>query len=311
MNTTILNLINYNIINDINILVYENPFITRQFIIDSINLKYKIKLSLNYISKMYKKLKLTRKKPKYHVVKTIEYLDNLIIKREEFKKDMSKIDLNKIISIDESSFNNLNNNNSRGLSKKGKPINLPCNEKKIKNHSLICAVTVNKIIHYEIHNTSVDSEIFYNYINKLIKDNKLENYYFMLDSWKNNKHLFIIFGAPRNCYAITKGDNVRFNHSKKTLALITDTKNHYIFTPPYSPNNNPIEIVFGIIKNKFNKIKKEKKLIKVIIISIIEIIKETDKRNNKETYKDIFERSINYDYKNIEKELRYRLIIKK
>ena len=121
---------NINIINDINKLVYENPFITRQSIIDSINLKYKIKLSLNYISKMYKKLKLTRKKPKYHVVKTIEYLDNLIIKRDQFKKDMSKIDLNKIISIDESSFNNLNNN--RGLSKKGKLINMPCNEKKNK-----------------------------------------------------------------------------------------------------------------------------------------------------------------------------------
>ena len=72
-------------------------------------------------------------------------------------------------------------------------------KKKIKNHSLICAVTVNKIIHYEIHNTSVDSEIFYNYINNLIKDNKLEDYYFFR-----------------------------------------------------SPNNNPIEIVFSIIKNKFN-----------------------------------------------------------
>ncbi len=70
-----------------------------KIIIDTINNKYKIKLTLNCVSKIYKKLNLTRKKPKYHVVKTIEYLDELIIKRKKFKDDMSKIDFNKIISI--------------------------------------------------------------------------------------------------------------------------------------------------------------------------------------------------------------------
>jgi hypothetical protein len=149
------NNVNINIINDINKLVYNNPFISRQMVIDAINDKHKIKLTLNCVSKIYKKLNLTRKKPKYHVVKTIDYLDKLIIKRQKFKDDMSKIDLNKIISIDESSFNNLNNNN-KGLSKKGKAINMPCNEKKIKNNSLICAISVDKIMHYEIHETSVN-----------------------------------------------------------------------------------------------------------------------------------------------------------
>ena len=98
------NNVNINIINDINKLVYNNPFISRQMVIDAINDKHKIKLTLNCVSKIYKKLNLTRKKPKYHVVKTIDYLDKLIIKRQKFKDDMSKIDLDKIISIDESSF---------------------------------------------------------------------------------------------------------------------------------------------------------------------------------------------------------------
>jgi transposase len=277
---------NINIINDINNLVYNNPFITRKMVIDSIYKKYKIKLTLNYISKIYKKLKLTRKKPKYHVVKTIEYLDQLIIKRQKFKEDMSKIDLNKVISIDESSFNNLNNN-SKGLSKKGIPINLPCNEKKVKNNSLICAISIDKIMYYEIHETSVNSDIFYNYINNLITKNKLKGYYFMLD-------------------------NVRFHHCKKTLKLITDTDNNYIFTPPYSPNNNPIEVIFSIIKNKFKKIKKENIQLKVlIIISINKTKKNENEDKNIKKYEEVFKRSINYDYKDIEKELRDRLIIKK
>jgi transposase len=273
---------NINVINDIKKLVYENPFITRLVIIDAINKKYKIKLSLNSVSKIYKKLNLTRKKPKYHVVKNIEYLDKLIEKRNNFKNEMSKIDINKIISIDESSFNNLNNNN-KGLSEKGVKINIPCDQKKIKNHSLICAVSNDKIMHYEIHNTSVNSEIFYNYIDNLIKNNKLKGYYFMID-------------------------NVSFHHSKKTLELIKKTDNNYIFTPPYSPNNNPIETIFSIIKTKFKKIKKDKIPIKALIIITINKIKENEKLK---TYEEIFKRSINYDYKDIEKELRDRLIIKK
>ncbi len=269
------------IINDINLLVSNNPFITRQMIINTINDKYKTKLTLNNVSKIFKRLNLTRKKPKYHVVKSLEYLDELIIKRQKFKNDISKIDFNKIISIDESAFNNLNNNN-KGLSKKGKSINMPCNEKRVKNNSLICAISIDKIIHYEIHETSINSDIFYNFIYNLIKNNNLKNYYFMID-------------------------NVRFHHCKKTLKLITDTNNNYIFTPPYSPNNNPIEVVFSIIKNKFKKMKKENIIIKPLIIISINKVKENEKEKS---YKEIFIRSINYDYKDIEKELRDRLIIK-
>lgn len=181
-----------NIIKDINTLIYKNPFTTRQMIIDSIYDKYKVKLTLNKVSKIFKKLKLTRKKPKFHVVKSEKYLDELIEKRKKFKIDVSKIDINKIISIDESSFNNFNNNNGKGLSKKGTVINMPCNEKKVKNTSLICAVSVDKILYYETCESSVNSEVFYNYINNLITKNELKGCYFMID-------------------------NVRFHHCKKTL----------------------------------------------------------------------------------------------
>ncbi len=77
-------------------------------------------------------------------------------------------------------------------------------------------------------------DIFYNFIYNLIKNNNFSNYYFMID-------------------------NVRFHHCKKTLKLITDTNNNYIFTPPYSPNNNPIEVVFSI---KINLKKWKKKILK-------------------------------------------------
>ena len=285
---------NINIICDIQKLVYNDPFITRQQIINTINNKYKIKLTLNKVSKIYKKLNLTRKKPKYHVIKSLDYLDKLNIKRKEFMNNISKIDINKIISIDESGFNN-SNNNSYGLSEKGKRINLPCTEKRSKNISLICAVAINKIIHYEIHDTTINKFIYYDFIKKLIDDNGLKNYYFMFD-------------------------NVPFHHYKKTLELIISTSNHYIFVPPYSPNNNPIESVFSIIKNKYKNIKKvneqqikNKTLIKITITNIIQkdCIDTKGTFGGIDVYKKIFLRSINYNYKDIEKELRDRLIIKK
>jgi len=266
---------------DIEKLVYNNPFITRNMVVETIKIKYNTKLTINNITQIYKILKLTRKKPKYHVVKNNDYLDELIKKREEYKKEMSKIDIKKIISIDESSFNNINNT-GKGLSKKGKAINMPCTNKRVKNNSLICAVTINQIIHHEIHETTVNSDIFYNFINNLITNNKLKNYYFLFD-------------------------NVRFHHCNKTLKLIKDSGNNYIFTPPYSPNNNPIEMIFGNIKDKFKKNKKEKVKMKKIIS---ETINEIKKKEVKNVYKTIFERSLNYDYKDIEKELRDRLIIK-
>ncbi len=61
-------------------LIYINPFITRKEITEHIFLDFKIKYSLNNISKIYKKLNMTRKKPKYHIIKNQDFMDKLIEK---------------------------------------------------------------------------------------------------------------------------------------------------------------------------------------------------------------------------------------
>jgi glycerol-3-phosphate cytidylyltransferase-like family protein len=113
--------------------------------------KFNVKLSQRYISYIFKKLKLTRKKQRHYIVKSIDFLDKLIIKSNEFKKEISKIDINKIILIDdEEGFNKLDNLN-KGLSVKGKKINVSVMDKKIKNKSLICSLTLDGVIYGEIH----------------------------------------------------------------------------------------------------------------------------------------------------------------
>ena len=71
------------ILNDIRKIINIDPFVSRKEVIDTIFDKHKIKLSQNSISSIFKKLNLTRKKPRHYVVKSIEYLDDLIVKRKE------------------------------------------------------------------------------------------------------------------------------------------------------------------------------------------------------------------------------------
>ena len=88
------------------------------------------------------------------------------------------------------------------------------------------------------------------------------------------------------------------------LNLITSNGHKYIFTPPYSPNNNPVENVFGIIKNKYNKLNYTNK--NKVEKKIFDVIQETTVQYN--NFNNIFKRSLSFNYINIEKELRDRII---
>ena len=94
-------------------------------------------------------------------------------------------------------------------------------KKELKKKSLICALTTSSIIHNEIHETGVNGIVFTEFIKNTINKLTELNYYFIFD-------------------------NIPFHHNKTMLKMITDTGHYYIFVPPYSPNNNPIEMVFGI-----------------------------------------------------------------
>ena len=152
-------------------IIYINPFITRKEISEKVLFNFNIKLTLNNISKIYKKLNMTRKKPKYHIIKNQDFMDKLIEKRKIFLEEISKENINKIISIDEAGFNKLLSNN-KGLSIKGTPINIPIKQKLDKNISLLLAITTSGILHFNINKENTNSIVFYNFIKEIIS--KLE-----------------------------------------------------------------------------------------------------------------------------------------
>jgi hypothetical protein len=133
-------------------------------------------------------------------------------------------------------------------------------------------------------------------------------------------------------------DNVSFHHNKELIKIIKDSGNRIMYIPPYSPNHNPIENLFSVIKDTYYKLdkteikkeklhssyytndydynhytankKKRKRKINKIKYFIMIAIQKIYEKIDESYYKKIFERSINFNHDNITNELRDRLIIK-
>lgn len=83
---------------------------------------------------------------------------------------------------------------------------------------------VNGIINYELIKKSFTSISIYNYLERLIKANKISNKIFLMD-------------------------NASIHKGKKIQELMEDTGNELLFIPAYSPEYNPIEMVFSNLKS--------------------------------------------------------------
>ena len=154
-----------------------NPFLTKKEMRLKIIKKFDIKISNKKLSLIYNKLKLTKKKVKKRIVKDEKFIDKISEERTTFINNINKLDKNKIISIDETGINNVLNK-LFGYSEKGHDINIPDTNKKNKNNSIIIALTTSGIIHYDIHQDSVNANSFYNFIVKVINKLKEKNYIF-------------------------------------------------------------------------------------------------------------------------------------
>jgi len=269
--------INYKIIKNY---IKNFPFSTVEEIKSFIFQNFNILIGNNTITKLFKKLHLTRKKVKYHIIKDLEYLNELEIKRHNFIDKIKTLFFEKIIFIDESGFNVLSND--KGLSTKGEKINLPKKNLRCNNLSLLMAITKDEILNYDIYESAINKDSFYDFINKIINNLKSDNYTFVFD-------------------------NATFHKNKEVLNLITNSNNNYLFTPPYSPNLNPIENTFGIIKSIYKKqLKYDNYSIDNLVITVHNsiLIFNTLYKNDLEK---ICKRALNYSYIDIQKELKDRI----
>lgn len=153
-----------------------------------------------------------------------------------------------VISIDESGFDQ-RAHPLYGYAPKGKQAILEYDTSNDRNHySLIMAISSKGTKRFCIQKDTVDSNTFYDFIRSI----------------RIPKHAVVIM------------DNASIHKSKITKQLIESRKARLVFVPPYSPEYNPIEMVFGSVKNRFYKqrYKKRFETIKAIHSSVKSIKKQ-------------------------------------
>jgi len=182
-------------------------------------------LSCSSICRILKELKLTRKRFKTHSY--CKDISNIKEDRKTFSKQL--INQNKFhdfISIDESSFC-INDYYKYGYSKKGMEIKKYWKHKKNQErYSLLCAINHDSIVDYQISKGSFNGSMYFNFLKK------------------NNHHFKD---------KIILQDNARIHHCREIKEWSQVNNITLNFIPAYSPEFNPIELVFSKIKSFYRK----------------------------------------------------------
>ena len=214
------------IIHSIRLIYKMNVFFTIKDVIDYVKNKLNINVSYNLVRNLLlKDMNLTYKKCKY-----ANYVneDKLKIKTVEFHHLFRKYyNMNNlVVSIDEIGFSKrVNPLYSWSIKGKTKYIKNKIDSVKNRNTSVCSCITSNGDIKYEISNKPFNRESFLSFLQNL--------------------------DFPKGTILLI--DNVSFHHSKMVKEYITEKGWVSLYTPPYSPWFNPIENIFGIIKNQYRK----------------------------------------------------------
>jgi len=189
-----------------------------KLLIKSIRINFSISISKSSIYNILKQMNLTKKKINRRLVPSKKS-----DKKNKFKNKIKPINLDNIISIDETSIDTHLSHNY-GWSVKGKRI-----VKKIKatkyRYTLICGISNKKVINTRMVKNSANGESFIKFLEDLIKKlQTTKKYYLLLD-------------------------NARIHHTKKLKDYINSISNiEIIYNVPYMPEYNPIEYVFNDLK---------------------------------------------------------------
>lgn len=203
--------------NCIDKIISNNPFTSLLDIHKTLEKVYGLKRSPSTVFRDLKKLRITRKRTSvksYAPERTSNY---------DYKTLRNALQNPETISIDESCFY-VSDCSRYGYAPRGVKIqrfNNPYRNSK-RTLSLLLAISSRGIIGYEIREKAFDSNSFKDFIDNLsVKEG--------------------------TCIVL---DNVRFHKTKQVMASFESKKMIPIFIPPYSPQYNPIELVFSTIKSQ-------------------------------------------------------------
>jgi len=187
-----------------------------------------INLSKSSVCNILKKNNISHKRINNRIVG--KNLDKIETERELFSSKITDEQFFNVICIDETS-KCINDYKRYGYSEKGKEITKIYKHKhNQERRTLLSAISNKEFINNKIINGSVNGETYLNF-------------------FKKNINIF------RNRCILH--DNARIHHYTKLKEYCLDNNINLIYTPAYSPEFNPIELVFSEIKTIFRKLEHE------------------------------------------------------
>lgn len=207
-------------------------------LLKKINKNFNVNVSKSSIYNILKNNDVTYKK--INIKKNIKGINNKG-KITRWINNIKNENKNMIISLDESSII-INDYPRYGWNKKGEKAIIKSNKKNtIIRKNLLMAISTKKVIGYMLSDEPIKSDMFIQFLKEKI--NK---------KYKRSKLLL---------------DNARIHHANNVKNYVNN--NRLIYTIPYTPELNPIENIFSLIKNNLRKLYNSKLSIKEKIDKII------------------------------------------
>jgi len=214
-------------------------------------------ISQSTICILLKENNISHKRFKTHIVcKSLDIINN---ERKVFCEKIKKSEFMDGIHIDETGFDR-NEVKKYGYSKKSQEIKKILKHKQNKErYTLLQAISITGIVEKEIIKGTVNSEVYLDFIKKI-----------MNNPLNKNKSIF--------------QDNARIYHAKIVKIFCDENNIKMQYNPAYTPEFNPIELIFGQIKAIYKE--EDHKFIQEGIIESLSPLQEEDfKKSYKHSWK--------------------------
>ena len=213
------------IIESLKLAIENDPFISLTSLQKRIKESLNIDVSRELVRVALKhRLNLSKKKAKFHgspktlPEKTMKFLEM----RERFMKEGRSF-----VSIDETSFGR-NWPDKRGYSLRGKPLYVVKKQPQRRTVSVLACASLQGWVMKKQKFDSFDTNSFYAFLTSL--------------------------NLPPKTVVLL--DNAAFHHAKVIKEFFAVQDIEALYTPPYSPWFNPIELCFSIVKRNFPKLQR-------------------------------------------------------
>lgn len=220
-----------------NTLVCNSSFVQKE-IQEKILETQQVLISQPTISRKIKKMKFTRKR--LCLVPEERNTSERLNARAIYSGEISRISDANLIFLDETGFNQ-HTRRSYGYSLQNTPAYITVPANKGVNRSLICAIGITGVVAYKYKTGAFNAISFGQFITEQLVP------YFI-----------------RNPNKILIMDNVMFHKTNEIQRILRQNNIPFKYLVPYSPELNPIEEFFSMVKAQFKSIKNERPALPIV-----------------------------------------------